>query len=368
MAATLSFREALSQGIASGTFVDTKIILFSRRTSSGRVCGPKTLYASSHVLKSIPYFNHLLFGNFLEAESQDLSGNFDDDESSNDYGYYSDSDLEDDGETVDTLKGVLKMATQPKNTARDVLRTVTPQKGTLKRVLRTDSLRRLGGGTFHKPPREKYAERACKGKVVKVPDMAFITFQAFLLYLYSGEIEFASLKLGTNRRRRSVGLLDPSHDDLPRPSPRSVYRLADKYDVPAFKKLSLCRIRTELKNCDIVQETFSKFASKYEEIRTECVIQLVSTLVNDTTAQTTWTRVSAIIDRHSRGDLEHVAEALSLLWSTVNQRGCATTLLNGQPSVLPAPVRQKPYELERPKGRDGEIDQTRGFLRSEVLD
>jgi len=57
MAATLSFREALNDGIASGTLADTKIILFSRRTPSGRVCGQKALYASSRVLRSVPYFN-----------------------------------------------------------------------------------------------------------------------------------------------------------------------------------------------------------------------------------------------------------------------------------------------------------------------
>ena len=56
-AATLPFREALNEGIASGTLVDTKVIVFSRRKSSGKVCGPRALYASSHVLKSVPYFN-----------------------------------------------------------------------------------------------------------------------------------------------------------------------------------------------------------------------------------------------------------------------------------------------------------------------
>ena len=57
MAATLPFCQALNKDFASGTLVDTKIILFSRRDSSGRVCEPKALYASSHVLRSVPYFN-----------------------------------------------------------------------------------------------------------------------------------------------------------------------------------------------------------------------------------------------------------------------------------------------------------------------
>ena len=56
MAATTALREALNEGISSGSLVDTKIVLYSRRDSSDRVCGPKILYANSHVLKTVPYF------------------------------------------------------------------------------------------------------------------------------------------------------------------------------------------------------------------------------------------------------------------------------------------------------------------------
>ena len=57
MAATVALREALNQGISSGNLVDTKIILYSHRDSSGQVCRPKALYTNSHVLKTVPYFN-----------------------------------------------------------------------------------------------------------------------------------------------------------------------------------------------------------------------------------------------------------------------------------------------------------------------
>jgi hypothetical protein len=53
---TPALREALNDAISSGKFVDTKIVLFSRRDSDGRVCKPRALYANSHVLKSVPYF------------------------------------------------------------------------------------------------------------------------------------------------------------------------------------------------------------------------------------------------------------------------------------------------------------------------
>ena len=56
MVATTALREALNQGISSGNLVDTKIILYSRRDSSGRICRPKALYANSNVLKTVPYF------------------------------------------------------------------------------------------------------------------------------------------------------------------------------------------------------------------------------------------------------------------------------------------------------------------------
>ena len=57
MAATTALRKALNKGISSGHFSDTKIVLYSRRDSSGRVYRLKALYANSHVLKTVPYFN-----------------------------------------------------------------------------------------------------------------------------------------------------------------------------------------------------------------------------------------------------------------------------------------------------------------------
>ena len=57
-ACTPPLREALNETISTGTgFADTKIVLFSRRDSSGIVCKPKALYASGHVLRTVPYFN-----------------------------------------------------------------------------------------------------------------------------------------------------------------------------------------------------------------------------------------------------------------------------------------------------------------------
>ena len=52
----IALREALNKGISSGNFIDTKIILYSRKNSSGQVHRPRALYSNSHVLKQVPYF------------------------------------------------------------------------------------------------------------------------------------------------------------------------------------------------------------------------------------------------------------------------------------------------------------------------
>jgi hypothetical protein len=103
------------------------------------------------------------------------------------------------------------------------------------------------------------------------------------MYLYTNTIEFAPFGSEENRRSRSAEIATPSNDKVPRPSPKSIYRLADKvcdvtftthaerpvsdmfslqYDIPALKTLALNHIRSELGKCDIVEESFSRFASK----------------------------------------------------------------------------------------------------------
>ena len=80
----------------------------------------------------------VLFGNFAESQSKDFSKDtIDDEESTEDYGYLSDSDLEDDDD----------MRAPPV--------AVPPEQREI--------------------PCEEHEERIEKGKIVKIPDMAFVT-------------------------------------------------------------------------------------------------------------------------------------------------------------------------------------------------
>ena len=172
MAATTALCEALNHGISSGNLVDTKIVLYSHRGYSGRICRPKALYANGHVLKTVPYFNDrestatlydarqnpysvaptVLFGNFAESQSKDFSKEeVEDEESAEDYGYLSDSDLEDD---EDERVASFKSTNKPKVHSFDPL--TIP-------------------GENNKILSEEHEERIKTGKNFRVPDIAFVT-------------------------------------------------------------------------------------------------------------------------------------------------------------------------------------------------
>lgn len=51
----LPVQEALWDSITSGTFIDTKFWVFSKRSSkAGRVGEPRALYVNEHVVRSVP--------------------------------------------------------------------------------------------------------------------------------------------------------------------------------------------------------------------------------------------------------------------------------------------------------------------------
>ena len=57
------------------------------------------------------------------------------------------------------------------------------------------------------------------------------------MYLYTGVVEFAPFGSEENRRSRSAEIVDHSDDTVPRPSPKSIYRLADKVREQSFQRI-----------------------------------------------------------------------------------------------------------------------------------
>ena len=107
--------DALKDSITSGTFIDTKFYVFSRRDASGHVGSPRPLYCNAHVLDKVSYFStresrkyprrcesddivYAVFSDgFSEGQARNINEGFPSDSlpHTEDYDYLSDSDLED---------------------------------------------------------------------------------------------------------------------------------------------------------------------------------------------------------------------------------------------------------------------------------
>ena len=93
----------------------------------------------------------MLFGDFAEAQPIEFNEAIDEEETAEDYGYSSDSDLEDDEEESATSFELLSES----NVLRSDPTSVAP--------------------VVRKIVSEEQEERTGKGKVVKIPDVAFVT-------------------------------------------------------------------------------------------------------------------------------------------------------------------------------------------------
>lgn len=118
-----------------------------------------------------------------------------------------------------------------------------------------------------------------------------------------------------------------------------------QYDISKLKALALNNIRSKLWKCDIVEESFSRFASKYatsiakadslliqsyrySKIRELYVNQLAHTWVMDST-DTIRLNVEKKIDSFAGGNLDHATEVVTTLWKIGNKDGNITAPVNG---------------------------------------
>ena len=92
----------------------------------------------------------MLFGNFAESRSRSFKEELDEDDCAEDYGYLSDSDIEDDED---------EKFPPFRNKPKSVVHPPDP----------------LGTPSEDDIPCEKHEESVEKGKVVRIPDIAFVT-------------------------------------------------------------------------------------------------------------------------------------------------------------------------------------------------
>ncbi|KAI0341443.1 hypothetical protein BDW22DRAFT_1485432 [Trametopsis cervina] len=251
---------ALMVGMSSGTFHDTKFLAFSRRKNGGGVERPLPIYAnSSLVIAAAPHFMNMLQGEFREGQLRPLYEELSPDEKSmDDYDYSSDSDLddeesellEDDGNSNDS--GYDDGHTGQSDSASGAQGTEAKPKeasSNSEQDTHTSSL------PMHSPGVQY-------GRIITLSTGAYRTWKALIPYLYHGQVKFANLRSHPVQTKAK---------ELPEAftpcSPKSIYRLADMYNLPKLKAEALENIKSQLTPKNIVQELRSSLTFHYDEIQ-----------------------------------------------------------------------------------------------------
>ncbi|KAF9650002.1 hypothetical protein BDM02DRAFT_3112802 [Thelephora ganbajun] len=302
--------EALNDSIISGTFIDTKFYLFSRREASGRVGSPRALYCNSCVLNTVPYFSKLFSDASSEGQTRDIDGGFPSDSHpyTEYYDYLSDSDLEEEKEES-AEDDSPESPHGPHDSDSQVPPTVTSEH------------------LPHPPPDvgevqnhdEPVNGLARMGKVAVIRDMAAVTFEAMVCFLYTGKIRFAPLSSDLRRELPAEARGgDWSTVRLPHPSAKSIYRLADKYDIPTLKQLAKAYIHKNLAYCNIVDEVLSSFSLSFPEILSVQVSRIVSKMNEELkggtvsiTRKQLWDKIAVL----PQSRLARATDALAMIWS-----------------------------------------------------
>ncbi|TBU43628.1 hypothetical protein BD309DRAFT_91058 [Dichomitus squalens] len=99
-------------------------------------------------------------------------------------------------------------------------------------------------------------------RVVVLKDVAYTTWKAFIFYTYFGELNFAPLASQLQKQAMKA-----ESDTAPLCSPKSMYRVAHKYNIPSLQKKAIEDIKAKLSPLNILEEIFTSFTSRYPDVR-----------------------------------------------------------------------------------------------------
>ncbi|KAJ3486730.1 hypothetical protein NLI96_g4038 [Meripilus lineatus] len=289
---------ALATSITTGGFVDTTYYLFSSRLSSGKIGKPRAVYANSAVMRAAgQHFQGQLSAGF--ATRNEIA------QETADYGYDSDSDLEDDeGESPE--ESLVTVVVNPND---EMASENSDENPTMVQ--------------FPVPRRTKHT--------VVVSDVAANTWQALVFYILTGVIHFAPLRSqGLEYRMQEITQYAHDHPGLPPLcSPKSMYRLADKVGLVDLKNLAMKDLEEKLPRIKILDEIFSKYSSVFPEI----LMAQVNYFCDEEISQTSRLSLQQKIRSVTKGELPHATNALMAMLQKVS---------DSRPGASPEPQAAKP--------------------------
>ncbi|KAI0743835.1 hypothetical protein C8Q80DRAFT_1183395 [Daedaleopsis nitida] len=247
-------RAALLASVTGRSFEDVKFFAYSRRTRNGAVSTPLPLLANSTLIrKASSHFDYVFAAGFAEGGLTDMDAPFPTTKTSTTelYDYMSDSDLEDEEDEISETPAVIAGDGVEEATEDEYSRLQKDKDDGELGKLSSEVEVHVGQQMIAKP-----------GRVVFLDDIAYATWKAFIFYAYFEEIEFAPLKSEQKTRPK-----DREIYETPICSPKSMYRLAEKYDIAPLKEKAANDIKAKLSPHNILEEIFSTFTSLYPGIQ-----------------------------------------------------------------------------------------------------
>ncbi|KAI0684901.1 hypothetical protein BC835DRAFT_587959 [Cytidiella melzeri] len=290
----------------TGTVIDTKFFAFSRRRSTGGVDRPLPLYTNSTLLMAgAPHFVTMLGGGFAEDRIGSLDEGFphDKDHLMDEYDYDSDSDLGDEYEDEpEDVHVTGEDAKDHSGAASSPLAAKHGKQPETDPIIKTDD-------DVHVPSTESVPMAAGEryGRIIALPTGAHKTWGALLFYLYTGGVQFAPLKSNPDQSKAKQQCFSPQC------SPKSLYRLAQRYGLEALKKEAHDEIKAQLSTENIALELRSSFTSFHDDIRD----MEVAFACEAAQLPRVLTGLSEWIANLARGETTHTADTLHALFQQI---------------------------------------------------
>ncbi|TFK86258.1 hypothetical protein K466DRAFT_600485 [Polyporus arcularius HHB13444] len=151
-------------------------------------------------------------------------------------------------------------------------------------------------------------QSSIKYRNVMVPNIAFRTLRVGIFFTYTGKVKFLPLRSQGYEKRQSQ-LRSLESFGIPACSPKSLYRFADAFDMEDLRHMAANAIVHRLSAENIVEEAFSSFFCRYDDLHKRAMNVLALLYDNSAVQQS----LQGLIPRLVKGELPHAGLTLVAL-------------------------------------------------------
>ncbi|KAI6019497.1 hypothetical protein PISMIDRAFT_689887 [Pisolithus microcarpus 441] len=324
---------------------DVHFHLLSRRSKS-RALDPRVLNANTTLLKSSSkYFADLFSSDSFPSDTAMMkvkaTDKILDGVDLSEYGYESDSDLEDDTD-ITASPAQTQVATGSDSDDRDSDTLVLETTPSLEKYYDSpqQNVSHAIGLSSWRPASEHPTWAVGGGRHIFVKDTAFQTWYCLLHFFYMGTTEFSLLK---SSRLRGSERFSSNASQVPKCSAKSMYRLATKLSIDKLRDRTFTSICSSVDENNLLQELASGFTGRHPAV----LDMELDLLLEKIACAPVVEGLPKLMARISRNELSHGADIMAGFYTRILQKHYLTQLPTPS-SAVPSPPEPIPDDLVVP--------------------